>query len=46
VDCTAEVVPGPPEGADFETPLGGKLEEIEPLVVRQLNGIKPFDVVL
>ena len=42
--CTAEIVLGLPEDADFEAPLGGKLEEAEPLVVRRLGGIKPFDI--
>jgi len=42
--CAAEIVPGLPEDADFEPPLGSKLEEIEPLVVRRFGGIQPLDV--
>ena len=42
--CAAEIVPGLPEDVDFEAPLSGKLEEIEPLVVRRLGGIEQFDI--
>jgi len=42
--CTAEIVLGLLKDADFEAPLGGKLEEVKPLVVRRLGGIEPFDV--
>ena len=44
VNRAAEVVPRLPEDTDFEAPLGGELEEIEPLVVRRLGGIEAFDI--
>ena len=39
LNCAAKILPRFPEDADFKAPLGGKLEEVEPLVVRLFGGI-------
>lgn len=44
LNSAAETVPGLREDRDFQTPLGGELEDVKPEVVRRLFGIQPLGI--